>query len=419
MSSIAELKGKVVAFAGSGGLDSMTIVRWMTHEGVRVICYTADFAQPDETDLAAVAERMRACGAEAVHVIDLRERLAQAGLEVVRSQAYHQGRYWNTTGAARHVLVKGIIERMREEGLDVLSHGCTGRGNDQVRFQHITNLLEPSFKVYAPWRDDTFLSRFRGRSEMIAYCREQGLPLKASADVIYSTDANLLGLTHEAGVLEKLSTPARTVKPTMGVYPQDAAASPEIVEVRFECGYPVALNGKTLRADALLAEANRIAGRHGIGLAVHLVENRIIGIKSRGVYEAPGLELLGSCHELLSQIVLDDASTRLFESLRALVADQIYKGRWFEATSAAAGAAIAELMRVAHGDITVSLYKGTVSFEGAKNIPHSLYREDNASMEAIGEFSHRDSEGYLRATGQSVRAAGLAKVRNEKLLGRI
>jgi argininosuccinate synthase len=419
MSSISELKGKVVAFAGSGGLDSVTIIRWMSAQGVRVVCFTADFAQPDETDLSAVAERMKACGAEAVHVIDLKERLARAGLEVVRSQAYHPGRYWNTTGAARHVLVKGIIERMRDMGLDVLSHGCTGRGNDQVRFQHITNLLEPKFKVYAPWRDDAFLSRFRGRTEMIAYCREQGLPLKASADVIYSTDANILGLTHEAGVLEKLTTPARTVRPTMGVYPADAPAEAEIVEIHFERGYAEAINGERLSADALIRKANEIAGRHGVGLALHLVENRIVGIKSRGVYEAPGMELLGTCHELLTQVILDDTATRLFEHLRGLIADQVYKGRWFDAASAASGAAVDELMRFATGDIAVSLYKGTISFQHAKNIRHSLYCEDNASMEAVGEFSHQDSEGYLRATGQSVRAAGFAKVVNESLLAKI
>ncbi|MFI4954863.1 MAG: argininosuccinate synthase [Gammaproteobacteria bacterium] len=419
MSLVSQYKNETIAFAGSGGLDSMTIVKWLSEQGVRVICYTADFGQPDESDLGAVKDRMLAAGAEAVEVIDLKERLANAGLEVIKSQAYHRGRYWNTTGAARHVLVKGMLEKMRERGIRVLSHGCTGRGNDQVRFQHITNLLEPGFEIYAPWRDPTFLNQFRGRTEMIAYCESKGLPLKAKAEVIYSTDANMLGLTHEAGILESITTPARTVKPTMGVYPMEAPDRPESVTVHFKKGIPVGLNGKQLGPVEMILQANEIAGKQGIGLGVHLVEDRIIGIKSRGVYEAPGLELLGTCHEFLSQLILDETAHGLYSSLSRLVADQIYRGHWFDQASAAAGAGIDSLMVDGNGDITVSLYKGTLSFEKAENVAASLYSRDNASMEAIGEFNHTDSEGYLKATGQAIKAAGINKVVNRALLQRI
>lgn len=262
MSQVSQYKNETIAFAGSGGLDSMTIVKWLSEQGVRVICYTADFGQPDESDLSAVKTRMLAAGAAEVEIIDLKERLAIAGLEVIKSQAYHHGRYWNTTGAARHVLVKGMLEKMRAKGIRVLSHGCTGRGNDQVRFQHITNLLEPGFEIYAPWRDPAFLSQFRGRTEMIAYCEAKGLPLKAKAEVIYSTDANMLGLTHEAGILEKLTTPAHIVKPTMGVYPEQAPDAPESVTVNFANGIPVGLNGKKLGPVDMILQSNDLACKH-------------------------------------------------------------------------------------------------------------------------------------------------------------
>jgi argininosuccinate synthase len=414
--NVNDLKGKTIAFAASGGLDSMTVVSWLVEQGVNVICFTANFGQPDEEDLTSVKDRMLSAGAQSVHLADLSHRLAVAGLEVVKSQAFHRGRYWNTTGAARHVLVKAMLEKMEELGIEVLSHGCTGRGNDQVRFQHITNLLQPKFQIYAPWRDSQFLAKFRGRSEMITYCKQKGLPLKSTADAIYSTDSNLLGLTHEAGILENLSTPARSVTPIMGVYPENAKSQSEVVSIRFENGIPVALNGEMLDPLNLISRANMITGEHGIGLAVHLVEDRIIGIKSRGVYEAPGLELLGSCHEFLVQIVLDETACNLYRAMSQLVADQIYRGRWFDHASSAAKSAIDELLDGASGEIYVRLYRGTVSFEKAENLARSLYNRDNSSMEAVGSFDHSDSEGYLKATGQSVKTAGLVSAVNNKLL---
>jgi argininosuccinate synthase len=414
--NVNDLKGKTIAFAASGGLDSVTVVSWLVEQGVNVICFTANFGQPDEEDLTSVKERMLSAGAQSVHLVDLRHKLAVAGLEVVKSQAFHRGRYWNTTGAARHVLVKAMLEKMEELGIEVLSHGCTGRGNDQVRFQHITNLLQPKFQIYAPWRDSQFLSAFRGRSEMIVYCQQKGLSLKSVADAIYSTDSNLLGLTHEAGILESLSTPARSVTPMMGIYPENAKSQSEVVSIRFENGTPVAVNGETLEPVSLISRANRIAGEHGIGLAVHLVEDRIIGIKSRGVYEAPGLELLGSCHEFLVQMVLDETAHNLYRSMSQLVADQIYRGRWFDHASSAARSAIDELLNGASGEISVRLYRGTVSFERAENLGKSLYNRENSSMEAVGSFDHSDSEGYLKTTGQSVKTAGVVSAVNTRLL---
>jgi argininosuccinate synthase len=404
MTTVADLKGQTVAFAASGGLDSCTVTKWLTEQGVRVVCFTADIAQPDETDFGAIEQRMRACGAADYVAIPLHDMIAEAGLEGIQFQARYEGAYWNTTGIGRHVIVAGMVPEMRKRGIRVLSHGATGRGNDQVRFQLCTNMLAPEFTVYAPWRDDAFLKRFRGRSEMIDYCQAHRLPIKASKDAPYSTDANLLGLTHEAGKLEHLTTDPWFVTPGMGVLPQDAPNQPELVSIRFEQGRPVAINGQATTAFQAIQQANALGGRHGLGIATHLVENRFVGIKSRGVYEAPGMELLGTAYAYLLQLILDRRSRELFDQLSLFVARQIYQGYGFDLGTHLARSAVAPITQLATGTITLKLYKGRAEFAAAADVPHQLYSESNASMEAIGEFDHADSEGFLRVLQVSARA---------------
>lgn len=402
--TLNHLKGKTVAFAASGGLDSCTITRWLVDNGVNVVCFTADMAQPDETDFDTVRTRMLACGAQDYVRIPLHDAIAEAGLDIIQAQAYYEGRYWNTTGIGRHVIVAGMIGEMRKHNITILSHGATGRGNDQVRFQLVTNMLAPDFEVYAPWRDEAFLSRFRGRSEMIDYCNERKLPIKATKDSPYSTDANLLGLTHEAGKLESLETPPSFVTPGMGVHPTQAPDKPETVTIRFEKGRPVAINGKTVSAYQAITTANELGGKHGVGICYHLVENRFVGIKSRGVYEAPGMELLGTAYFYLLQLVLDRRSRELFDQLSLMLAKQVYQGYGYDLASKVALDAIKQFASLMTGTISVSLYKGSTNFESATDVPHSLYSEANASMEAIGEFDHADSEGFLRVLSVSARA---------------
>jgi argininosuccinate synthase len=406
--NVNDLKGKTVAFAASGGLDSCTITRWLTEQGVRVACFTADMAQPDEVDLDGVRQRMLACGAVDFAVLPLRDAIAEAGLEAIQAQASYEGRYWNTTAIGRHVIVRGMLPALRERGIGVLSHGATGRGNDQVRFQLVTNMLAPDVQVYAPWRDDAFLARFRGRSEMIDYCLERKLPIKASKDAPYSTDANLLGLTHEAGKLESLHTPPRFVKPGMGVHPADAPSGPETFTVRFVQGRPVTVNGAEVNTYKAVLSANEVGGRHGVGICTHLVENRFVGIKSRGVYEAPGMELLGTCYAYLLQLVLDRRGRELFDHLSQFIARQIYQGYGYDLATQMAGAAVRRVTELVTGTVAVLLYKGGVSFVSASDVPHSLYSEENASMEAVGEFDHADSEGFLRVLSVSARALAAA-----------
>lgn len=401
----SQLKGQRVGFAASGGLDSCTITRWLTERGVQVVCFTADLAQPDEPDFDSIRDRMLACGAVEWVRLPLRQAIAEAGLQIIQAQASYEGRYWNTTGIGRHVIVSGMIPALRQRGIHVLSHGATGRGNDQVRFQLVTNMLAPEIQVYAPWRDQEFLSRFRGRSEMIDYCEKQRLPIKATRESPYSTDANLLGLTHEAGKLESLETPPTFVTPGMGVHAHQAPDQPETVAIRFEKGRPVAINDQA-RLDAFQAIhlANQLGGRHGVGICTHLVENRFVGIKSRGVYEAPGMELLGVCYDYLLQLVLDRRARELFDQLSRFLARQIYQGYGYDLASRMARDALLPTVELVTGTVTVSLYKGQVRFGAATGVPHSLYSEANASMEAIGEFDHADSEGLLRVLGVSARA---------------
>ena len=409
MTTVADLKGQTVAFAASGGLDSCTVTKWLTEHDVKVVCFTADIAQPDEAVFDEVEVRMRASGAADYIAVKLHDMIAESGLEVMQFQACYEGRYWNTTGIGRHVIVAGLLPELRKRKINVLGHGATGRGNDQVRFQLCTNMLDPNIQVYAPWRDQAFLNRFRGRTEMIDYCEKHKLPIKASKNAPYSTDANLLGLTHEAGQLEHLTVGPWFVTPGMGVKPDAAPDTPETVTIRFEAGRPASINGKKTSAFEAIQQANTIGGKHAVGICTHLIENRFVGIKSRGVYEAPGMELLGTAYAYLLQLVVDRRSREMFDHLSAFLAKQIYQGYGFDLASHMAREAMKPITNLATGTIAVKLYKGHVVFESATDVPNQLYSEANASMEAIGAFDHADSEGFLRVLQVSARALAVNK----------
>ena len=302
----------VVGGAVSGGLDSCTTTHWLREKGLEVHGFTVDLGQPDEENIGAIADRMIGSGAADAAIVPAKEPLAEAGLKVIQSQARYEGGYWNTTGIARPVTIAAILPELEERGIEVLFHGATGRGNDQVRFQLATNMLAPGVTVYAPWRDPEYVSEFPGRQQMLDYCEANEIPIRPAAESRYSTDANFLGLTHEAGDLEDVTLPPYFVEPGMGVWAWDAPDTPETATVRWEAGVPVALNGKALDPVAIFEEANSVAGRHGVGIGTHVVENRFVGVKSRGIYEAPGMELLGRSYEYLLQFVLDRRATEWF-----------------------------------------------------------------------------------------------------------
>ena len=403
--NIEELKSEKVGICVSGGLDSKTVTKKLTEAGVDVVCFTADLAQPDEEKIEDVTEKMAPCGADTI-VVDLKQDMAEVCFAGIKAQAMYDGGYWNSTGLARAVTVKGLLPEMQKQGCTVLAHGATGRGNDQMRFERYTNVLAPEMKVYSPWRDPALLKQFPGRSQMADYLNGLGIQAFTGGSKRYSTDANLAGLSYEAEDLESLQTPSTIVKPQMGVWPDGAPDKPEMFSVRFEKARAVEINGNAVDPLQAMVTANEIGGRNGIGLK-NALENRIIGTKSRGVYEAPGMELLGYCLLQVYQATMDLRATELFCHLSKLIARQIYDGRYFDPTTHAAKMAVDDLAQFASAAVTVRLYKGNMTFENLEDCPASIYNEADSSMEASDGLNPFSSQGYAEI--QSVEARALAR----------
>ena len=414
---LKDLKGERVGICVSGGLDSKTVTSRLLEAGLEVLCFSADLDQPDEADINDIITKMAPTGAETV-IVDLKDEMAEACFLILKAQASYDGGYWNSTGIARAVTVKGLLEAMQARGCTVLSHGATGRGNDQVRFERYTNVLAPKMKVYAPWRDPELLTQFPGRSQMVAYLREQGIEADTGPKKRYSTDANLCGLSHEAEDLEELSTPCTIVDPIMGVWPQEAPDAVESVTVRIDAGRCVAINGRHVTPLEAMRLANEIAGRNGVWMR-NALESRIIGTKSRGVYEAPGMELLGAAIRAIYQATMDRRGSQLFSQLSTLVAQQVYDGRLFEPVAQAALAGIDVLAAYATGTVQLGLYRGNLFFQSLSDCPHSLYNPADSSMEASDGLNPESSQGYLEVS--SVEAFAMAhagQIKSDRLVGR-
>eukprot|EP00930_Biecheleria_cincta_P058110 TRINITY_DN43961_c0_g1_i1.p1 TRINITY_DN43961_c0_g1~~TRINITY_DN43961_c0_g1_i1.p1 ORF type:complete len:459 (+),score=94.36 TRINITY_DN43961_c0_g1_i1:71-1378(+) len=399
--------GDVVGICVSGGLDSKTVALRLRLAGVKVKCFTADIGQPDEDDINDIVKKMAPCGVETI-IVDLKDDIAEGAMEAVATQAMYDGGYWQSTGIGRYVTARGLLQEMKKHGCTVLSHGATGRGNDQVRFERYVNVMDPSFKVYAPWRDPVLLEEFPGRSQMLAFLQKHGIGHQIASQVKkrYSTDANICGLSNEAEDLESMETPVTIVNPLMGVWPKDAPDKQEEITMRFEKGRCTKINGKSVTPLEAVRLANTIAGRNGIGICQAL-ENRILGTKSRGVYEAPGMTLLGHAVQCVYMAVLDRRSTNLFRSLSAHISDQIYDGRYFDPSTRAAINAIWQLAEPADGTVKLGLFKGHMNFLALTECPHSIYFEEDASMEASSGLNPASSQGYLEVC--SVEAKSLAK----------
>eukprot|EP01059_Diplonema_ambulator_P022195 TRINITY_DN3720_c0_g4_i1.p2 TRINITY_DN3720_c0_g4~~TRINITY_DN3720_c0_g4_i1.p2 ORF type:complete len:421 (+),score=160.60 TRINITY_DN3720_c0_g4_i1:55-1317(+) len=401
------VKGDVVGCCVSGGLDSKTITHRLLAAGIDVICFTADLGQPDETDIMEVKEKMRPTGVKETVIVDLKNEMAEGCFEALMAQACYDGGYWQSTGIGRHVTVKGLIKAMKERGVNVLSHGATGRGNDQMRFERYTNVIAPDMRVYAPWRDPVLLVDFAGRTQMLDYLAKFGIKHELpKTKKRYSTDSNLAGLSNEAEDLESLETPMTIVEPLMGVWPKDAPDTPETVTLRFVKGRCTAINGEEVTPLQAMLMANKIAGRNGIGLC-HALENRLLGTKSRGVYEAPGMTLLGKGLEFVYQGTIDRRSLQLFKVLSAHVADMLYDGRYFDPSCQASLTAIKQLAEAATGTIKMELYKGNMLYLALTDMPHSLYKEEDSSMEASSGLNPVSSQGYAEI--QKVEAVALAE----------
>jgi len=402
---LEDLQGHRVGICVSGGLDSKTVTRRLLEAGVDVMAFTADLAQPDETDIQDVARRMAATGAQTI-VVDCKDAMAEACYLVLKAQAMYDGGYWNTTGIARAVTVRGLLGAMQAHGCTVLSHGATGRGNDQVRFERYTNVLAPKMRVYAPWRDPGLLVQFPGRKQMAEYLRQKGVEADVGPKKRYSTDANLAGLSHEAEDLESLETACLIVQPIMGVWPQQAPDAVEEITLRVEAGEVVAINGQPVTPFQAMQLANTVAGRNGVWMK-NALENRVVGTKSRGVYEAPGMELLGFAVRSVYQATIDRRSQRLFQQLSDLVANQIYDGRLYDPVTQAALAGIDSMAARAHGTVKIGMYKGNLFFLSMTDVPHSLYNEADSSMEESAGLNPVSSQGFLEV--QSVEALAMAR----------
>ncbi|MBR4603872.1 MAG: argininosuccinate synthase, partial [Kiritimatiellae bacterium] len=373
--------------------------------GVKVKAFSANVGQPDEADINDIKKKMAPTGVETT-IVDVTKEMADICFETVKCQAMYDGGYWNSTGIARAVTVQALLPAMKAAGCVALVHGATGRGNDQMRFERYTNVLDPDFGVYAPWRDSELLKRFPGRTQMVEFLAQRGITAFVGTKKKYSTDGNLAGLSHEAEDLESMETSMRIVKPTMGVWPEEAPDRIEKITLKFEKGLCTEVNGEKMTPYEVMLAVNRIGGANGIGMK-HALENRIIGTKSRGVYEAPGMEVLSWGLKYIYEGVMDRRSALLFQRLSRFVSDQIYDGRWFDPATRAARAAIQVWADMATAEVTLGLYKGNIFFESLKGLAATIYNEADSSMEASDGLNPHSSQGFAEI--QSVEAKMLAK----------
>ncbi len=391
--------------AYSGGLDTSVILGWLQDEGYDVHAVYVDLGQPCE-DRQATLAKAKACGAKSARIVDAREELCRDfAFPVLQWQAKYEGIYLLGTSIARPLISKVCLQVAREVGADAYAHGATGKGNDQCRFQLAAEALDPSVQVIAPWRIEKFRTLFPGRSEMIAFCEQKKIPVKASLAKPYSSDENCLHISYEAGQLEDLNVNGvELVDFGMTVSPQDAPDAGETVSIGFERGVPTTVNGKKLSALEVVTELNKIGGRNGIG-RIDIVENRFVGMKSRGVYEAPGMTVLYLAHLMIEQLTLDRDLTHLRDRLAPEVAEMVYYGFWYTAKMDALLAFIREAQQRVTGEVRLKLYKGNIAVDSRQS-PNSLYDEGIASMEGGGSYNQTDAEGFLRIQSLPGRVQG-------------
>jgi argininosuccinate synthase len=384
--------GKInkVVLAYSGGLDTSVILKWLIETyGCQVIAFCADLGQDE--NLAAVKQKALAMGASKVYVEDLRETFVRDYVfPMLRGCAVYEGAYLLGTSIARPLIAKRQMEICAEEGADAVAHGATGKGNDQVRFELTYQAFDPSVRIIAPWREWTV----RSRRELIEYAEKHGIPVAATPEKPYSTDANLFHRSYEGGILEDpwVAPPEEIFQ--MTVSPERAPDTPREVEIDYEQGNPVAVDGKAMSPATLLAYLNTLGGEHGIG-RVDLVENRYVGMKSRGVYETPGGTILHVAHRGLESLTLDREVLHLRDSLVPRYAELIYYGYWFAPEREMLQAAIDAAQADVTGTVRVKLYKGNCTVTGRKSA-RSLYRLDMATFEADEVYRQADAEGFIR-----------------------
>jgi argininosuccinate synthase len=382
---------KKVVLAYSGGLDTSAMLLWIKEKyGAEVVCFCADVGQGEELD--GLEEKALKTGASKLYVADLREEFVKEFVwTAVKANALYEGVYLLGTSLARPVIARKQIEIAQKEGADAVAHGATGKGNDQVRFELTYYALQPDIKVIAPWRH----WEFKGRADLIAYCAAHDINVTATAEKPYSMDRNLMHISYEGGILEDpWSAPPEDIF-LLTKSPEKASDTAEELIITFEKGEPVALDGEKYGAVDMLSKLNHIGGEHGIG-RVDLVENRFVGMKSRGVYETPGVTILQAAHRALESITMDREVMRLRDGLGVKFAESVYYGFWFAPEFEILRSMIDQTQETVSGDVRIKLYKGNVTILGRQS-PYSLYKERVVTFEDdAGAYDQLDAEGFIR-----------------------
>jgi len=403
------MEGKVnkVVLAYSGGLDTSVIVPWLRENyGCEVITYTANLGQGDE-ELVGLEEKAIASGASKAYVFDLRDEfLTEYAFPTMQAGAIYERSYLLGTSFARPVTAKYMVQIARQEGADAVAHGCTGKGNDQVRFELTVKALNPHLGVIAPWREWDI----RSREDALAYARAHNVPVAATEKSIYSRDRNIWHMSHEGGILE-----APWAEPEEGMFcitvaPEAAPDEPHYLTLDFEEGVPVAIDGKALGPVELLIQLNELGGAHGIGRA-DMVENRLVGIKSRGVYETPGGTILYTAHQGLESICLDRDTLHYKEVVSHRYAELVYFGKWFTPLREALSAFVAKTQERVTGAVRVKLYKGSCTVVGRRS-PFSLYRDDFATFGKDDVYDQSDAAGFINLFGLPLKVKALIDMEN-------
>ena len=386
-----------VALAYSGGLDTSVILKWLVEErGCEVLCYTADVGQGEEAGEAV--DKARATGAAEAVAEDLRAEFTEEYVwAAIRANAVYEDYYLLGTSLARPVIAKGLVRAARRFGADAISHGATGKGNDQVRFELSAYALNPDIKVIAPWREWTM----GGRADLEAYAAKYDIPVPTTPDKPYSTDANLLHISYEGGVLEDPWAPPPPGMFAMTRDPQDAPDQPQEVVIAFHEGNPAAVDGEEMAPADLLDRCNRIAGTHGVG-RTDIVENRFVGLKSRGVYETPGGTILHHAHRAVESITMDREVRHLRDGLSLRYAEMVYNGFWFSPEREALQGMFDEMQRPVTGEARLVLYKGGAAVAG-RRAEGALYDQELVSFEAGGSYDQADAAGFIRLNALRLR----------------
>ena len=417
--------GDKVVLAYSGGLDTACILKWLTEKGLEVIAYVADVGQQEDFD--RVAKRAEATGAAKVVVEDLREELVTDFIfPAVAGNAVYEGRYLLGTALARPLIAQQQVAVAREHGARILAHGATGKGNDQVRFELTYAALAPGMEIFAPWKNPEFLARFKGRTDLLRYAREHDIPVEATAEKPYSSDENLMHKSYEAGLLEDpwQEPPEDMYALTRGL--DQTPDTPDLIELQFQDAVPTRLvelsaDGREERVTSspldMFLRLNDLGGRHGIG-RIDIVENRFVGIKSRGVYETPGGTILHQALRDLEGIAMDREVLRMRDSLSPKFAELIYDGFWFSPEMDFVRAAFAQAEKLIDGRVRMALYKGNVVIRGRESTS-SLYDRELSSMDVEGGYDQTDAKGFIRINSLRLRAhkvilRGAAKARAER-----